>query len=126
MVCPAQAVWKKEKKFQGYTVGLCWLATKTSVSPRGDRKLGVNNKKKPFPPQRALLLTTCLRDPPPFKPASVGCPSGAEWCSCFTALAVLSSAPPHNQRPLELGHLSHWTRYIEMIHGARASRVATG
>lgn len=42
-------------------------------------------------------------------------------CPC----SFILSTPAHNQRPLELGHLSYWSRYIEMIHCARASRVRT-
>lgn len=75
-----------------------------------------------FPRQHALLLKTYLHNHPLLKSRSLSCPSVAEW---YSTIAVLSSTPASQSLTFEPGHLSHWSKYIELIHCAQCSRVWT-
>lgn len=77
-----------QKSFQGYTVGLARHQNKHSTK-NSDGKSGQENLS---PLQLVLLLNTRLCKCPPLKPRSHCCPSGPEWCSCFTAFAVAAPA----------------------------------
>lgn len=71
----------------------------------------------------SLLWETFHHDRPMLKQRSLSCPSVAECHLCFTTFAVSSSTPASQSMTFEPGHLSHWSKYIEMIHCAQCSRV---
>lgn len=115
MDCPA---WRRFLQIV-CSVGFCWPATKTSIPPG---MVAINQVKKK---ERHTFLKYWSLRPSTVQAKITLLSFRRSWYSCFTALAVSSSVPPHNQWPYELGHLSRWSKSIEMIHCAQASRVWT-